>query len=76
LRHTWATLALESGKNIRWVGDQLGHSDPAFTLRTYTHVLKQAETDLSFVDLSTFAEGTRRHQHETGTSYAKGSAAN
>ncbi len=64
-RHTWATLALESGKNIRWVSDQLGHSDPAFTLRTYTHVLQQAETDLSFVDFSTFAGGTRRHPDGT-----------
>ena len=23
-RHTWASMALESGKNIRWVTDQLG----------------------------------------------------
>ncbi len=64
-RHTWATQALESGKNIRWVSDQLGHSDPAFTLRTYTHVLHQAETDLSFVDFSTFAGSTRRHPDGT-----------
>jgi len=64
-RHTWATLALESGKNIRWVSDQLGHADPAFTLRTYTHVLKQSETDLSFVEFSTFSGGTKRHPRGT-----------
>ena len=45
---------------IRWVSDQLGHSDPAFTLRTYTHVLQQSETDLSFVDFSTFGGGTKQ----------------
>jgi integrase len=26
-RHTWATLALEAGKSIRLVDDQLGHAD-------------------------------------------------
>ncbi len=41
-------LALESGKSIRWVADQLGHSDPALTLRVYAHVLPEEELDLSF----------------------------
>ncbi len=49
-RHTWATLALESGKSIRWVADQLGHADPALTLRVYAHVLPQQESDLSFAN--------------------------
>jgi integrase len=49
-RHTWASMALESGKNIRWVADQLGHADPALTLRVYSHVLKSEERDLSFAE--------------------------
>ena len=49
-RHTWATLALEAGKNIRWVADQLGHADPAMTLRVYAHAMKRDEQDLSFVE--------------------------
>ena len=49
-RHTWATFALHAGKNIRWVSDQLGHADPAFTLRVYAHALREEETDLSFAD--------------------------
>ena len=49
-RHTYATLALISGKNPVWVSRQLGHSDPAFTLRTYAHVLPQDYADLSFAD--------------------------
>jgi integrase len=28
-RHTWATLALQAGKSVRWVADQLGHALPA-----------------------------------------------
>jgi hypothetical protein len=43
-------MALESGKNIRWVADQLGHADPALTLRVYSHVLKSEERDLSFAE--------------------------
>ena len=49
-RHTWATFALQAGKSIRWVADQLGHADPALTLRVYAHILPQEETDLSFAD--------------------------
>ena len=56
-RHTWATLALQSGKSVRWVADQLGHADPALTLRTYAHALPEDEPDLSFVDFSS-AEGS------------------
>jgi integrase len=37
-RHTWTTLALRAGKSVRWVADQLGHSDPALTLRVYAPV--------------------------------------
>jgi len=52
-RHTWATLALASGKaSIRWVADQLGHHSPEFTLRTYTHALRDEAPDLSFADFT------------------------
>jgi integrase len=49
-RHTWATFALEAGKSIRWVADQLGHADPARTLRVYAHAMLDEETDLSFAE--------------------------
>ncbi len=32
------------------MADQLGHSDPALTLRVYAHVLPEEELDLSFAD--------------------------
>lgn len=38
LRHTFATLALQNGVDIRTLSGMLGHADPGFTLRTYTHV--------------------------------------
>jgi len=49
-RHTYASLALASGKSVRWVADQLGHADPALTLRVYAHVIPNDEQDLSFLD--------------------------
>jgi hypothetical protein len=38
------------GRNIRWVADQLGHSDPALTLCIYAHAMRNEETDLSFAE--------------------------
>jgi hypothetical protein len=49
-RHTWATLALRANKSIRWIAGQLGHSDPAITLRIYAHVLPDEGEALGFLD--------------------------
>ncbi len=49
-RHTWATMALASEKSVRWVADQLGHADPALTIRVYAHALQEEEADLSFAE--------------------------
>ncbi len=60
-RHTFASLALASGKSVRWVASQLGHANPELTLRVYAHALREEETDLSFLDFG----GTRRHPRGT-----------
>jgi hypothetical protein len=51
-RHTRASLALASGKNVRWVADQLGHASPMLTLQTYAHAIPNEEMDLSFADFT------------------------
>jgi len=55
-RHTFATLALQAGKSVRWVADQLGHADPALTLRVYAHSLPTEGGDLAFADFGTVGE--------------------
>ena len=42
LRHFFASVLLNAGENIKAVSDYLGHSDPGFTLRTYTHLMPQS----------------------------------
>lgn len=39
LRHWYASVLLDAGESIRAVSEHLGHSDPGFTLRTYTHLM-------------------------------------
>lgn len=42
LRHTAASAWLAAGVDIRTVAEFLGHSDPAFTLRVYSHLMPDA----------------------------------
>lgn len=39
LRHTFASLLLANGADLKYVQEQLGHHSPAFTLSTYAHLL-------------------------------------
>jgi integrase len=43
LRHYCASTWLEHGVSIKAVSEYLGHADPGFTLRTYTHVMPTAD---------------------------------
>ena len=45
LRHTYATLALEQGTDIKTVNSNLGHATVAFTLDVYGHVTEQMQID-------------------------------
>ncbi len=51
LRHWYASVLLDAGESIRAVAEYLGHSDPGFTLRTYTHLMpSSAERTRTAVD--------------------------
>ena len=45
LRHTFATMALQSGVDIKTVSAMLGHYDAGFTLKTYTHATRQKQEE-------------------------------
>jgi site-specific recombinase XerD len=42
LRHTFASVLIACGEDPIVVMGQLGHTDPAFTLRTYAHLMSRA----------------------------------
>lgn len=39
LRHFYASTLLDAGESIKALSEYLGHADPGFTLRTYTHLM-------------------------------------
>lgn len=39
LRHFYASALLDAGESIKAVSEHLGHSNPGFTLRVYTHLM-------------------------------------
>ena len=45
LRHTWATLALQTGVPAKVVSERLGHSSAGITLDRYSHVLPTMQED-------------------------------
>ena len=43
LRHSFASLLVALGNDPSYVMGQLGHTDPAFTLRVYSHMMRREE---------------------------------
>lgn len=43
LRHFYASTLLDAGESIKAVSEYLGHADPGFTLRTYTHLMPTSD---------------------------------
>ena len=45
LRHTFASILVAIGKDPTYVMQQLGHTEPAFTLRVYAHAMRRSEEE-------------------------------
>ena len=58
LRHTWATIALQTGIHPRVVQERLGHSNIAITLQTYSHVLPTMHDDAATSVAAVFMPGS------------------
>ena len=43
--HTFATLSLKYGVDVKTLSGALGHYDAGFTLRTYTHATRQKQDE-------------------------------
>jgi integrase len=43
LRHFYASVLLDAGENVKALSSYLGHSDPGFTLRVYTHLMPSSD---------------------------------
>ncbi|OQQ15980.1 site-specific integrase [Streptomyces sp. M41(2017)] len=43
LRHFYASVLLNAGENIKALSHYLGHNDPGFTLRVYTHLMPSSD---------------------------------
>ncbi|BBH15756.1 hypothetical protein Back2_00430 [Nocardioides baekrokdamisoli] len=62
LRHHYASTLLAGGVSIREVSERLGHSDPGFTLRVYTHLMPGADDSTkSALDRAYEARRIRNH---------------
>lgn len=56
LRHTFASLLIARGEDPAFVMAQLGHTDPAFTLRVYAHAMRRRDGERE--RLRALVEGT------------------
>ena len=45
LRHTFATMVLSSGVDVKTLSSMLGHYSAGFTLDTYTHITNEMQRD-------------------------------
>jgi len=45
LRHTYASLLIEQGENIKYIQSQLGHSSPTVTWNVYAHLMKSTNQE-------------------------------
>ena len=55
LRHTFASILVAIGKDPTCVMQQLGHTDPAFTLRVYSHMMRRSDEERE--ELKALVEG-------------------
>lgn len=66
LRHTYASLLIEQGENIKYIQTQLGHSSPTVTLNVYTHLMKPTNQEAA-CRLENLVFRTNGDQMETKT---------
>src|SRR3954451_211122 len=72
LRHTFASMLIAFGKDPAYVMGQLGHEEPKFTLRVYTHMMRRGDEERAA--LRVLVEGGDWAQLGTNRSSARAEA--
>ena len=61
LRHTYASLLIDQGENIKYIQSQLGHSSPTVTLDVYAHLIKPSNQEAALkLDKTIFSSSGSR----------------
>jgi len=58
LRHTYCSLLLSQGENVKYIQTQMGHSSPTVTLNVYAHLMKGENQEAACRLENTIFEGT------------------
>jgi len=45
LRHSYASLLIDQGENIKYIQKQMGHADPTITLKIYAHLMRDSNPE-------------------------------
>ena len=60
LRHSYASIMIEQGENIKYIQSQLGHSSPTVTLNVYAHLMKPANQEAACrLERAIFGDGSK-----------------
>jgi integrase len=58
LRHTYASILIKQGENLKYIQSQLGHANPSVTLNTYSHLLEAVNQEAACRLENTILEAT------------------
>ncbi|MFI0399620.1 MAG: Arm DNA-binding domain-containing protein [Thiolinea sp.] len=56
LRHTFASMMISSGENVRWLSKYLGHADLSTTMRVYAMWLDDADSEAGMKAFAIYGE--------------------
>jgi integrase len=60
LRHSYASILIEQGENLKYIQSQLGHSSPTVTLNVYAHLMKPANQEAACrLEKTIFGDGSK-----------------
>jgi integrase len=60
LRHTYASLLIDQGENIKYIQKQLGHSKPSVTMDIYAHLMSEENPEAAKkLDDTIFQNGSK-----------------